>query len=95
MPFRRHRANWKIRSRRVKGFCPIRVQGLLHEETIRQSLDLTNYEAANMRVRDWEVHGRKNSIFVLVACDRFFEQGEANGLSVDTINRQRLLKREF
>ena len=43
----RDRAKCKIKSRRAKCSCPICVQGVLHDEKIRQSLDLTNWEAAN------------------------------------------------
>jgi integrase/recombinase XerD len=93
--YRRHRAGCKYKSRRAKCFCAIWTQGVLRGEKIRQPLDLTNWEAANKRVRDWEIHGKANSLSLLDACDRYISQGEANGLSVDTLNRQRLLKRQF
>lgn len=93
--YRRHRAKCKFKSRRAKCSCPIWTQGTLHGEKIRQSLDLTNWEASQKLVRDWEIHGRANTMSLLDACDRFIAQGEANGLSVDTISRHKLLKREF
>jgi integrase len=93
--YRRHRAGCKFKSRRAKCFCPIWAQGVLHGERIRQSLDLTNWEAANKRARDWEVYGKANSLSLADALDRFITQGESNGLSSDTINRHKLLKREL
>ncbi|HEY3742468.1 MAG TPA: tyrosine-type recombinase/integrase [Bryobacteraceae bacterium] len=93
--YRRHRAECKFKGRRAKCFCPIWAQGVLHGEKIRQSLDLTNWEAANKRVWDWEIHGRRNSLSLLDACDRFIANGVASGLSADTIKKYKLLKREF
>ena len=96
--FRRHLSSCKFapkgRKHRHCG-CPISVEGKLRGELIRQSLDVRSWEAAQKIVQNWEIHGRENSVSLLEACDRFIAQGEANGLSVDTINRHKLLKREF
>jgi hypothetical protein len=48
--YRRHRAKCKLKGRKAKCSCPIWVQGKLHGEELRQSLDLTNWEAAAKRV---------------------------------------------
>lgn len=70
--YRRHRATCRHRSRRAKGCtCPVWVQGVAHGESIRQSLDLTNWEAANKVVRDWEIHGRDVVVSVRDAVDRW------------------------
>jgi len=38
--------------------CPIHVRGTLNRQRIkRQSLDLTNWERAQERARDWEIQG--------------------------------------
>jgi integrase len=66
----------------------------LHDENIRRSLDLTNWEAATKKIRDWEIHGRKNIISVSDAYDRFIAQHEANGSALGTVQKHRLLKRE-
>jgi hypothetical protein len=58
--YRRHRASCphSAKSRnapRTKGCdCPIWVQGSLGGETIRESLNLTSWEAASERVRSWK-----------------------------------------
>jgi len=46
------------------------VQGILRDEKIRKSLDLTNWEAANKLVRDWEVETPKD---VICGVHDFFE----------------------
>jgi hypothetical protein len=59
-------------SRRFKGCgCPIWVQGWLDGVPVRQSLDLTNWEAAQRRLRDWEIHGKENALTLKEALERF------------------------
>jgi hypothetical protein len=69
--YRRHRSTCKSKARRAKCFCPIWVQGILRGEKIRKSLDLTNWEAANKLVRDWEVETPKDVITIEQAAIRF------------------------
>src|SRR5947209_1244942 len=94
--YRRHKKSCKHTSRRYKGCgCPIWAQGVLHGEEVRRSLDLTNWEAAAKLIREWEIHGQKNTVFLGDAMDRFIKQAEANGLSQDTVQKYRLMKREL
>jgi site-specific recombinase XerD len=80
--YRRHRASCKHRSRRFKGcFCPIWAQGVLRGEKIRRSLDLTNWEAAQKLVREWEIHSPELSMTVNQAAERFVEDNEARKLT--------------
>ena len=91
--YRRHRVKCKYKGRRAKCFCPIWVQGVLRGEKIRQSLDLTNWEAAQKKVRDWEIHGRENTVSLSEAYERFLDKhtGSARG----TIAKHREMQREI
>ncbi len=71
--------------RKAKGSCPIWAQGKVRGETVRQSLDIPNWEAAQRRVRDWEIDGRESTISLADAYVRFISQHEANGHVVATI----------
>jgi hypothetical protein len=54
--YRRHLAKCPHRSRRERRCkCPLHVEGTLRGEIIRKALDLTSWEAAQDRVRDWEL----------------------------------------
>jgi integrase len=92
--YRRHRAKCKFDGRRAKCSCPIWVQGKLRDETVRESLDLTSWEAAQKLIRNWEVVGRKNVVTLGDAYDRFIAQHVANGSMPTTMQKHRLLKRE-
>ncbi len=61
------------------------MQGVLRGEKIRQSLDLTNWEAANKAERDWEIQGKENVISLDAVYDRFASQYEVNGAAQATI----------
>jgi integrase len=91
--YRRHRANCKFKGRKAKCSCPIWAQGALDGEKIRQSLDLANWEAAQKRVRDWEIDGKKNVVSLGTAYDRFIAQHEANGHARATVGKHKLLQR--
>jgi integrase len=91
-PYRRHRAKCKMKGRKAKCFCPIWVQGKLEGETIRRSLDLTNWEAAQKKIREWEIHGIRSSMSLGDAYDRFIEQHKANGSADETIKKHTRLK---
>jgi integrase len=93
--YRRHRANCKSTARRAKCFCPIWVQGILRGENIRKSLDLTNWEAANKLVRDWEVEKPKEIPTIEEAAKRFLADLGSRGLSRDTIKKFELLTAEL
>jgi len=83
--YRRHRANCKRHSRQYrKCFCPIWVQGVLRGESVRHSLDLTNWEAANRRMNELEIHGEANSLTVKEVAAKF--------LVISTIRRERWLR---
>lgn len=93
--YRRHRAKCKMKGRKAKCSCPIWVQGKVHEETVRQSLDLTSWEAAQKKIRDWEIHGIKATMSLGDAYDRFIEQHEANGSAEETIKKHARLKKSM
>jgi len=93
--YRRHRANCKSTARRSKCFCPIWVQGILRGENIRKSLDLTNWEAANKLVRDWEIEKPKDMPTIEDAAKRFLADLGSRGLSRDTIKKFELLAGEL
>jgi integrase len=63
------------------------VQGILRGESIRKSLDLTNWEAANKLARDWEVENPKDVVTLEQATKRFIADMESRKLSRDTIKK--------
>jgi integrase len=75
------------------------VQGVLNGATIRRSLDLTNWEAANRRIRELEIHGDVNVVSVCDAADRFIADRESMHLSSAMMSKYRNvvgeLKTEF
>ena len=80
--YRRHRDSCKHRSRRYKGCsCPIWVQGVLDGKPVRRSLDLTGWEAAQLRIRELEIHGEGNVASVEEAAEKFLADCEARNLS--------------
>ena len=93
--YRRHRAKCKSSARRAKCSCPIWVQGVLRGEPIRKSLDLTNWEAANKVIRDWEIYGAENSLSVSDACDRFLADVQSRKIGAAQTSKYKLLTREL
>ncbi len=94
--YRRHRASCKNRSRRnTKCFCPIWVQGVLRGEKVRQSLDLTNWEAANRTIQEWQIHGKDLSVSVEEACGKFLADCEARKLSLGIIKKYKYVTQEL
>ena len=80
--YRRHRAGCKFSARRnARCFCPIWVQGVLDGKPIRQSLSLTNWEAAQRRVRDMEIHGENRSANLKEAAEKFIADCEASSFT--------------
>jgi integrase/recombinase XerD len=90
--YRRHRAKCKSTSRTAKCSCPIWTQGVLRGESIRKSLDLTNWEAANKLVRDWEIHGQAMTVSVPDALDRWYKDCEARNLTAESLRKYKRLK---
>lgn len=94
--YRRHRASCKHRSRRYKGcFCPIWIQGVLEGKPVRRSLDLTNWEAAQKRIRELEIHGEGNALPVREACERFLADCKARGIGTAQTGKYKLLTEEL
>ena len=71
------------------------MQGVLRGEAVRRSLDLTNWEAANREIQSWEIYGEEANPRIGEAFERFIAQGVANGLSIETTKKQRLLQKEM
>lgn len=94
--YRRHRATCKHRARRFKGcFCPVWVQGVLRGEKIRRSLDLTNWEAAQKLVRNWEIHSPDLCMTVNQAADRFLEDNAARKLTDRQLRKYKTVVEEL
>ncbi len=94
--FRRHVKSCKYRSRRFKGCgCPIAVEGRLHGEYIRKSLEVRNWESAQKIVRDWEAEGKRRPVVLGEACERFCKDAEARGVGTAQLGKYRLLTREL
>jgi integrase/recombinase XerD len=92
--YRRHLVGCGKRKRVSSCSCPIWVQGRLHGEKMRKSLGIRNWESAQKIVRDMEAK-RTISVTVGDAWERFISDCKARGLSVETIYKYELLKREM
>jgi integrase/recombinase XerC len=81
--YRRHARSCGQKSRRYRRCqCPVWVQGTLGGETIRRSLDLTSWEAAEGVVRAWKEAGRigaegRRSFPVREATEQYLRDSEA------------------
>jgi integrase/recombinase XerD len=76
--------------------CPIAVEGTLNGEFIRKSLGLRSWEAAQKKIREWEVAGRVEAVVsVDEACEKFIAFCEAKHLAGATIKKYRLLAKEL
>src|ERR1035437_553078 len=94
--FRRHLKSCKYRSRRFKGCtCPISVEGRVHGEYVRKSLEVRNWESAQKIVRNWEAGEEKKSITLEKACDLFVSDAEARHLGAAQLGKYKLLTREL
>jgi len=88
--YRRHLSKCKHRSRKYKScFCPIWVQGTLDGRSVRKSLDLTSWEAAQRKIRDLEIHGESRTVTVDEACTRWITDCEVRGLKEETLRKYR------
>lgn len=90
--YRRHRAKCKSTARRAKCFCPIWVQGVLHGEPVRKATGLTNWEAANKLINEWEIHGQRESVSVADALDRWIADCEARQFAAESMRKYKRLK---
>jgi integrase/recombinase XerD len=92
--YRRHRAACKHASRRYKGCsCPLWVQGVLRGEHIRQTLDVTSWEAAQRIAQEMEIHGE--SVTVKDACERWISDCEARNLKPPSIKKYEHISNEL
>jgi hypothetical protein len=93
--YRRHRAKCKFETRNAKCSCPIWIQGEVHGEKVRRSLDLTNMAAAIKMKESWELHGIAKSVLLDDAYDRYLENHRVNNSAVDTLQKHRRLSVQF
>jgi integrase/recombinase XerD len=93
--YRRHREKCKKRARRSDCSCPIWAQGVLRGEAIRQSLNLTSWEAAQRQIQEWEIHGKDLSLSVEEACAKFLADCKARNLSMAIIKKYRYVTKEL
>lgn len=98
--FRRHLRSCPHNSRSYRRCkCPIHVEGSVSGQKIRKSLDLTNWEAAQNRVREWEVTGeiklkrsdRAEITTVEKAVNLFMQDSKARHLAESTLKNFRVL----
>jgi integrase len=84
--YRRHLAGCKFTSRKQRACrCPIWAEGKVHGHQIRQSLDLSNWEAAVRLTREWEIHAPLKTVPIAEACDRFVADAKARKLSEGSV----------
>jgi hypothetical protein len=70
------------------------VQGTLRDKRVRKSLDLTNWEAAQRLVREWESEGTHEIPTVEEAFERIAADMRALGRAEDSIAKLTRLKNE-
>lgn len=93
--FRRHLRSCPHRSRRYRRCrCPIHVEGTLGRESIRRSLDLTSWEAAENLIFEWSRSGKiggrlAKSCTVKKAIELYTADAVARKLSAGSIYRYR------
>lgn len=95
--YRRHRGTCGHTSERYRRCsCPIYVEGTLGGETVRRSLDLTNWEAASELVAKWTSSGqvgvaRLDVPTIREAVTKYFEDAVARQLQPATISKHKNL----
>lgn len=95
--YRRHTKACPHKSRQYRRCsCSIWVQGTLRGEAIRESLDLTSWEAATNVVREWEAKGRLRSDTAAVpniaeAVAKYLADAQARNLREPTLRLIRTL----
>ncbi len=60
---------------------------------IRRSLDVRSWEAAQRKVREWEIHGIEKSIALADAYDKYLADHRAKKSAVDTLQKHRRLRK--
>jgi len=69
--------------------------GTFQGEFIRKSLNTTSWERGTAILREWEDSDNHETFDVERAGERFLEDGKSRELSVDTLNKYRLMFREM
>lgn len=95
--YRRHRTTCKHRAwtyRRCS--CPIQVKGTLAGESVKKSLDLTSWEAAQKLIGEWTTNGRLGQLneteqTVEAAVTAYMDDAGVRGLAAATIGKYRVL----
>jgi integrase/recombinase XerD len=96
--FRRHKKNCAHRKagrdyRRCH--CPISVEGLLGDKTIRASLKTSDWTKAQDTVREWEAEeriiGREQPVSIAQAAEIFIADAKARNLAAQTIKKYEFL----
>jgi integrase/recombinase XerD len=96
--FRRHLSSCKHASKGRKHkscSCPISVEGTLHGERLRKSLDLRNWEAAVRLIREWEISSPGGTLTVTEATERFIKDREARKLSDAMMRKYKHVAKEL
>jgi integrase len=95
--FRRHLTTCPHRSRRERRCkCPLQVEGTLRGEKIRKALDVTSWEAAQDRVRDWELGVVDEPIVTMADAKRqFLDDADSRKLSRESLKKYRGLWKQL
>lgn len=95
--YRRHRKTCQYTSRSERRCrCPLYAEGSIGDERIRESLNLTSWEAAQKKVREWETAGtfeEKTEISLSAALDTFIGDCEKRNLNPVTLGKYKLVAR--
>lgn len=90
--FRRHLKSCPHTSRSYRRCrCPLHVEGSLGNETIRRALDLTSWEAASIRIAEWNAAGRITTLspsepkLTSAAIEQYLADARARNLRPSTI----------
>lgn len=103
--YRRHQKNCAHRAegrkyRRCR--CPIWADGFLNGVEIRESLELRDWDKAQLRIREWEAEGRMlptaselNAVTVDKVCSDFLADAESRELQDSTLRKYRQLVKQM
>jgi len=92
-----HRAEGR-RYRRCR--CPIWVDGMLHGQEIRKSLEMRDWERAQRAIREWEAEGlpkqeEPSQPTIELACSRFLADAESRELRESTLKKYGVMFRQL
>lgn len=103
--YRRHRKSCKHRDKGREYRhcqCPIRVDGFLDGEEIRESLKMRDWQRAQDTIRDWEADGRMpekvekaEPTTITRAQEMFLADATARGLKKPTVDRHRIIFKQL